>query len=74
MQMFNWRPGPGQSIASPYLWVYFVVTVPVTALVYVFWIWWFRVSQKSYSAKHEEGLQDVEKKLRLAARSATGTW
>ena len=72
--MFNWAPGPGERIASPYLYVYFVVTVPVTALVYATWLWWFRVSQKHHEKRHEEGLQDVEKKLRLAVRSATGTW
>ena len=74
MEMFNWRPGPDEPVASPYLYVYWVVTIPVTALVYAAWLWWFRISQKRYQKRHEEGLEDVEKKLRLAVRSATGTW
>lgn len=72
--MFNWDPKPGQSIASPYLYVFFVVTVPITALVYAAWFWWFKYNQRQYQTRHEEGLGDIEKKLRLAVRSATGTW
>lgn len=33
--MFNWSPGPGGSIASPYLYVFFVVTVPLTIFLYI---------------------------------------
>ena len=72
--MFNFDPVPGEPMASPYLWIFFVVTIPVTAMVYIAWFWWFRVNQKGYQKRHEEGLGDIEKKLRLAARSATGTW
>ena len=28
--MFNWDPSEGQAIASPYLYVFFVVTIPLT--------------------------------------------
>lgn len=72
--MFNWDPRPEQSIASPYLYVFFVVTVPVTAGVYLAWFWWFKYNQKHHQKRHEEGLEDIEKKLRLAVRSATRTW
>lgn len=74
MTMFNWNPGPGESLCSPYIWVFFVVTIPVTVLVYMVWIWWFKVSQKHYQTRHEKGLEDIEKKLKFAARSTTGTW
>lgn len=74
MQMFNWYPNHDQPIASPFLYIYFVVTVPVTGFVWVIWYWWFKLSQKQYQKRHEDGLQDVEKKLRLAARTVTGTW
>ena len=74
MNMFDWSPGPDQSIASPYLYVYFAVTIPVTLLVYAAWFSWFRFNQKRYQKRHDEDLQDVEKKLRLQVRSATGTW
>ena len=72
--MFNWDPKPGQEIASPYLYIYWVITVPVTALVYVAWFWWFKYSQKHYAKRHEQSLAEVEKQLKLAVRSATGTW
>lgn len=73
-EMFNWNPGPNEQIASPYLYVFFAVTVPLTGILYIAWAWWFKFSQKQYQRRHDEGLQDVEKKLRLAVRSATGTW
>ena len=73
--MFNWHAGPGDRIASPYIWVFFVITIPLTALVYAVWFWWFKVSQKHYQKRHEEGLEGIEMKLRSAVRSATtGTW
>jgi hypothetical protein len=72
--MFNFNPQAGESIASPYLYIFFAVTVPVTAAVYVAWFWWFNYNQKQFQKRHEEGLGDIEKKLRLAVRSATGTW
>lgn len=46
MGMFNWTPGPDRHISSPYLYVYFVVTLPLTLLVYAAWFWWFKVNQK----------------------------
>ncbi len=49
MQMFNWRPAPGEQIASPYLWIYFAVTVPITVIVYILWIGWFKYTQKHYT-------------------------
>lgn len=69
--MFNWSPGPGEPIASPYLWVFWVVTVPVTAGVYLLWFWWFKFSQTRHRARHEQGLKDVEKELKMRMRSAT---
>lgn len=74
MEMFNWRPGPGEPVASPFLYVYFVVTIPLTLMVYVAWFWWFRHSQKKYQKRHDDGLDDVEKELRRRVRTATGTW
>ena len=72
--MFDWNPGPGQEIASPYLYVYFVVTVPVTLMVYFAWFGWFKFNKRRYNKHHEEGLQDIEKELRIRVRTATGTW
>jgi len=69
-EMFNWNPKPGEAIASPLLYVFFVVTIPITLLVYAAWFLWFRFSQKKYG---HPGLDDIEMKL-LAARSTTATW
>lgn len=46
--MFNWEPSEGQSLASPYLYVYFVVTIPVTLIVFFGWWWWFRRMEAQY--------------------------
>ena len=74
MNMFNWMPGPGESICSPYIWIFFAVTLPITALVYAAWIWWFKFSQKHYQSRHDKGIKDIEKRLMFAARTTTGTW
>lgn len=73
MNMFSWSPPPGE-VVSPYLWIFFVTTIPLTGLVYLAWWWYFRVSQKHYARRHEEGLENIEMKLRTAARTVTGTW
>lgn len=75
MQMFNWNPGPGQPIASPYLYVFFAVTIPVTIMIYAAWFWWDRYSQRKYRKKRVDGgLGDVEKELRMRVRTATESW
>ena len=68
--MFNW-PIPDGQIASEYLWVFWVVTIPLTLLVYMMWVVWFKFSQKKFKSRHEEGLKDIEKDLKLRMRSAT---
>ena len=75
--MFNWTPSPGEPLASPYLYVYFVVTLPLTILIYLAWWWWFRYTQKHAKVQYAEGINDIEKRLKMATRSATGpvgTW
>ncbi len=36
--MFNWNANPGQGVVNGYIWVYFVLAVPLTAIVLA--IWW----------------------------------
>jgi len=74
MEMFNWSPGPDERVASPYLYVYFVVTIPLTVMVYVAWFWWFHRNQKKYQKQHGDGPDDLEKELRNRVRTASGTW
>ncbi|KAI7264305.1 hypothetical protein KC345_g8863 [Hortaea werneckii] len=74
MTMFQWPFDNENSIASPYTWVYFVVTVPLTLMVYAAWHFWLRYSQTRYKKTHEEGLNKFEQELKTRVRSATGTW
>ncbi|RMY97540.1 hypothetical protein D0862_08018 [Hortaea werneckii] len=74
MTMFQWPFENENSIASPYTWVYFVVTVPLTLIVYAAWHFWLRYSQTRYKKTHEEGLNKFEQELKTRVRSATGTW
>lgn len=37
MTVFNWSPGPQQRIASPYIWMFFAITTPLTAGVMLIW-------------------------------------
>ncbi|EMD00642.1 hypothetical protein BAUCODRAFT_43050, partial [Baudoinia panamericana UAMH 10762] len=39
IQMFNWNAGDSRQIASPWVWVYFVIAVPLTTGVMIAW-WW----------------------------------
>ncbi|GAB7363235.1 hypothetical protein MBLNU230_g3517t1 [Neophaeotheca triangularis] len=71
--VFNWDGDEGPLVSS-YVWVYFAVTIPLTGFVIVAWLWWFQFSQQRHRVKHEQGLQDVEKELKLRTRSASGTW
>ncbi|QIW97052.1 hypothetical protein AMS68_002570 [Peltaster fructicola] len=72
--MFNFNPDEGESIVSGWIWLYFAITVPLTILIFALWGLWFKVSQRRYTIRHEEGLRDVEKELKLRVKSATMTW
>ena len=47
MTMFNWNASQGQHIASKYIWVYFVITIPLTLLILLTWLWWYKRSQRT---------------------------
>lgn len=72
--MFTWPQGQDDAIASPYLWVFFATTIPLTALVYLCWIMWFKHSQKKFKKDHEVAVRNFEQELKMRVRSATGTW
>lgn len=54
MDIFDWSAEYGSQIASKWLWVYFVVAVPVTATVLI--IWWFWSKQKRRGVARQIGL------------------
>ena len=74
MTMFQWPFLNSDSIASPYLWAYFVTTIPLTLAVYMIWIWWFKHSQRHYKTDHDRGLVKFEQELKARVRTASGTW
>ncbi|KUI62676.1 hypothetical protein VP1G_09784 [Cytospora mali] len=47
MTFFNWTPGQGEEVLSPYIWVYVVGTAIFTGLTMGLWY--------IYSRRHEEG-------------------
>ena len=48
MNLFDWSAEDGKNIGSKWLWIYFVVTVPLTVLILVaWWIWNRRAARVS---------------------------
>lgn len=73
--MFNWDASEGQAIASPYLYVFFVVTIPLTLLVYAGWVFWFRRLEKKYRVNAADvDFAAVESDLMRRMRTATNSW
>lgn len=72
--MFQWPFQSANSLASPYVWVFFAVTVPLTLMVYAVWVVWDKRSYKQYQIKHDESVKAFEIELKQRLRSATGTW
>ncbi|KXS97479.1 hypothetical protein AC578_9077 [Pseudocercospora eumusae] len=73
--MFNWDAREGQAIASPYLYVFFVVTIPLTMLVYAGWVLWFRRLEKKYKVNAVDvDFAAVESDLMRRMRTATNSW
>lgn len=73
--MFNWDPSPGQSLASPFLYVFFVVTIPLTIMVYVAWWWWFRRVRKEFEKQYENSeWMTIEQDMMRRMRTATNSW
>jgi len=71
--MFNWLPTPDQpQLASPYLYVYFVVTIPVTLIVYVAWLWWTKYKEKQYKEQSVDlELDKIEETMKSRMRTMT---
>lgn len=37
MSMFNWSAGSGSTLASKWLWIFFVISTPLTGIVLLVW-------------------------------------
>lgn len=53
MTMFNWSADSGQSLASVWLWVYFVAAVPLTAVVLA--VWWVCTKRREKELRRKNG-------------------
>ncbi|KAF2216609.1 hypothetical protein CERZMDRAFT_93902 [Cercospora zeae-maydis SCOH1-5] len=73
--MFNWTPSESQSLASPYIWVFFVVTIPLTLVVYGLWLWWFDRMEKEHKKNAPDLNFDMyEQEVERRMRTATNSW
>ena len=50
MNLFDWSASDGGNIASKWLWIYFIVTIPLTGLILALWWFWNRQSLRSAGA------------------------
>jgi hypothetical protein len=75
MTFFNFQPeGDPPPIISPLLWVYFVITVPVTLVIVMAWRWWDRRRETKYAAEDkdlEAGIEVMEAQIMSNMRKRT---
>lgn len=71
----------GGSVVSPLLWIYFVVTIPITAIIVLSWYLWDRRREKNYAEEDddlEKGIDEMESKIMASMRRRTmskaSTW
>ena len=51
MTMWDWSAATGKGLASPWIWVYFVVAIPLTAAVLSIWWFWTRARERELRLK-----------------------
>ncbi|KAK2070167.1 hypothetical protein P8C59_004686 [Phyllachora maydis] len=73
--------GGGNPAVSPFLWVYFAITIPITLVVVIFWRWWDKRRESLHAAEDvelEDGIEKLEtqiiKTLRNRTLSKQRTW
>ena len=62
------------SPVSPLLWVYFVITIPLTLAIVVCWRWWDRRREAQYAledADIEVGIEKMEAQIMATMRKKT---
>jgi hypothetical protein len=42
MNMFNWEAQDDEKVLSGYFWVYWAITLPITAFVLLIWMAWYK--------------------------------
>ncbi|PTB81159.1 hypothetical protein M440DRAFT_63201 [Trichoderma longibrachiatum ATCC 18648] len=80
MTFFNFD-ADADPVISNWLWVYFVITIPVTALIVGFWLWYDRRREARYANDDQKLEGDIEQmemnilnSLRKRTMSKTHTW
>jgi hypothetical protein len=72
--MFNWPRGDNE-IVSPYVYVFFVITIPLTLIVYAGWAIWFRRMESQHRATAPDiDFGAFESDLMKRMRTATNSW
>ncbi|KAK1240676.1 hypothetical protein MKX07_006109 [Trichoderma sp. CBMAI-0711] len=80
MTFFNFD-ADANPVISNWLWVYFVITIPLTALIVGFWLWYDRRREARYANDDQKLEGDIEQmemnilnSLRKRTMSKTHTW
>ncbi|KAK4186852.1 hypothetical protein QBC35DRAFT_253811 [Podospora australis] len=63
-----------KSVVSPDLWIYFVITIPLTLLIVLIWRLWDKRREKNFAredADIEEGIEEMEQQIMAAMRKRT---
>lgn len=76
------KPSPTDAtpVVSVQLWIYFALTIPITAIILVAWLWWDRRREAQHvrdDADLENNIDEMEKEmleLRLRTMSKVRTW
>ncbi len=69
--------GPGNLVISSQLWVYFVITIPLTAIIVGATWFWGRKGDREADEEGQElqqGVEDMEQDIIAKLRERTRTW
>ena len=69
MSVFDWQGSSAHAkspIVSHSFWIYWVITIPLTIMVMLGWIWWYRRADIAYKkGLHYHSTERQRNKLRL---------
>jgi hypothetical protein len=64
MSMFDWAPSAeSRPIVSPYIWLYWTISVPLTAIVLLTWRIWWKFEDKKHQADLYKAKRENENSL-----------
>jgi Selenoprotein SelK_SelG len=66
--------GSNGPVVSPLLWIYFVITIPLTLFILAFWRWWDKRRETQYAAEDEDieaGIDKLEAQIIHTIRQRT---